>query len=432
MPATTEQVWEEGWKVDLPKKKEEEDLQPTARLRPHVRDDVAPEEPMKQYKDAADVVDRAVNRLKRKVKDEKSSKVKDSKIKKWPKLREDEDEDDVQALTHMKNNKFDNKVKKEQGARAEGMKPGKTKYQCDIDLNAFMDSSAAVDPILQKYLMSIQPWETLVEKLLAPTVDESILFWPFKRFTCADYTVMNNGRRRAGKTTLTKNMVRKTAPMYPRIYMFSKTKHNGSWNPWLPVNAIHDRYSDGSINEMIKEQRRMTARNIRAIEKWKETEEYGEGPDDLDIVPVLNPYTQIIMDDCIDQHMHYSQTIAEIGYYSRHDALSLWINTQFGHAVNTGLRGNTDLAIGFAQIQKNQRETFRDEYMGFAGKKSHFDTLYDGLTQDRHFVALHLANSSVENRFDILYHGTPDPKDTEPIKLCTRDFWDRLSDDGVH
>jgi hypothetical protein len=280
------------------------------------------------------------------------------------------------------------------------------------------------EELVNEYMAHIKEWKQLQDEIIEIEIDESILYWPYPRYKMADYVIIKNGKRRAGKTTLSKNIMRKTYGMFPEEYIFTRTKDSRQWDAWYPQNAQFPGYSDGVIWQLQNEQKEKVSRNIRAIEHWKEYED----PEAQQFVK--NPYVRLLMDDCIDNNMHYSETIASIGYYGRHDAFMVDINTQFGHAVNTGLRGNCDLAFGFAQVQKNQRDTFRDEYWGFAGTKGAFDKMYDSLTEDFHFVALHNAMINRCNKKEVVYHGQPDRDDTAPVMLGSQEFWDDLTFGG--
>ena len=342
----------------------------------------------------------------------------------WPRLRSDEDEDDIQAITHMKGNMKKDPTHKRLGNEMAVQKDTKRKAETASDAmgkrQRASTGSTYDEQLVQKYMSHIQDWELLKNDLIEIDVDESILYWPYPRYKMADYVIIKNGKRRSGKTTLSKNIMRKTFGMFPEEYIFTRTKDSRQWDAWYPQNAQFPGYSDGVIWELQNQQKDKVARNIRAIEHWKEYED----PDAQQFIK--NPYVRLLMDDCIDNNMHYSETIASIGYYGRHDAFMVDINTQFGHAVNTGLRGNCDLAFGFSQVQKNQRDTFREEYWGFAGTKGTFDYLYDTLTEDFHFVALHNAMINRKNKFEVAYHGSPDRHDTDPVMLGSQEFWDDL------
>lgn len=408
-----------GWKVKPnPKPKKTTTSTKRAREQPHIASD---DEEVEQYV-GADTPTAILMGT-------KAPKHSEPTKHKWKRLRKDEDEDDIQALTHMKGNMKKDRthiVMKDALGKQNDMKAkAATAKQGMGNMQRASTGSKFDAQIVEEYMSHIKEWEELKKTLVEIETDESIRFWPYPRFKMADYVIIKNGKRRAGKTTLTKNLFRGTYGMFPEEYLFSNTINTAQWREWYPKNAQFPGYSDGVIWELQTEQKEKVRRNIRAIDHWVEYE------DDSMQHFVKNPYIRLLMDDCIDNNMHYSETIASIGYYGRHDAFQLDINTQFGHAVNTGLRGNCDVAFGFGQVQRNQRETFRDEYWGFAGTKGVFDKMYDELTANMHFVALHNADIAKSNRFEVIYHGSPDRHDTDPIMLGSSEFWQDLDQDKV-
>lgn len=405
-----------GWEIKIPPKPEKsEGYNKRPKEQPQLADEYDSEEENYANVPSAQLVGT------------KAPKHSEKRTHKWKKLSKDEDEDDIQALTHMKGNmKKDpsHKRLRDQYEQQETTKQKGKKAKRELGDSQRASTGSRFDAeYVQKIMEHIKDWEQLKEEMVELETDETIRYWPYPRYKMADYVIIKNGKRRAGKTTLSKNIMRKTYGMYPEEYIFTRTKDTAQWNEWYPQNAQFPGYSDGVIWELQNQQKDKVKRNIRAIEHWREYED----PDAQQYI--RNPYVRLLMDDCIDNNMHYSETIASIGYYGRHDAFMVDINTQFGHAVNTGLRGNCDLAFGFQQVQKNQRDTFRDEYWGFAGTKGTFDTLFDQLTEDMHFVALHNAMAAKTNKMDIVYHGSPDPKDCDPVMLGSQEFWDDLQYD---
>lgn len=135
-----------------------------------------------------------------------------------------------------------------------------------------------------------------------------------------------------------------------------------------------------------------------------------------------NPYIHTVFDDCTaDPHLHNSPTLNELAMYGRHYRNSPFINSQHGHALHPAFRANADVAMTYKQVQKNNRETIRDEWLHGFKRAGIFDTWLDTNTQERHFIAIHGAD--IVNPWEkTIYKGTCDP-DVESGKLGCEQYW---------
>jgi hypothetical protein len=93
-----------------------------------------------------------------------------------------------------------------------------------------------------------------------------------------------------------------------------------------------------------------------------------------------------------------------------------------------GFRANADVAVTFEQMQKNQKETVREEWFNFFSKKGIFDTWLGTHTKDRNFVAYHAAAISLPLE-DRLFKGQGDPE-APRVKLGCPEFWAMYSNNN--
>lgn len=80
-------------------------------------------------------------------------------------------------------------------------------------------------------------------------------------------------------------------------------------------------------------------------------------------------------------------------------------------------------------MQKNQKETVREEWFNFFSKKSEFDAWLSIHTKDRNFVAYHAAAISLPIELR-LFKGQGDPS-AKPLKLGSKEFWKMYSKDSA-
>lgn len=244
------------------------------------------------------------------------------------------------------------------------------------------------------------------------------------------------GKRRTGKTTLWKNIIPKIAPMYPFVYFFCGTVFNSAFKKYAPKDALIKGYSEALVNKILEAQEQKIEANLRLYERFSQYED----EELLKMIP--NPYVHIMFDDtAADVRTHDSTALKEIAMYGRHYRASNWISTQHGHALHpgklfiyllfrsihiniiiSGFRNNADVAISYKQVQKNQRETLRDEWLNSFQQFGVFNEWLDYNTQDRNFIAVHAADI-VSPWQETIYKGVCDPK-VEPLKLGCAKYWE--------
>ena len=198
--------------------------------------------------------------------------------------------------------------------------------------------------------------------------------------------------------------------------MFAQTNFNGAFTDYVPSEVVFKGFNEGVISKIMEEQARKITINRRLFDKYSEFE------DEEALYQIPNPYIHILFDDTVaDRQVHDSDVLNELAYYGRHFRLSTWVNTQHGHALNPGFRANADVAVSFEQIQKNQRDTVREEFLNFFTRKRDFDTFFDDHTEKRKFLAIHTADMELP-WYQRIYGGISDPA-VKPLKLGCAQFW---------
>jgi hypothetical protein len=211
--------------------------------------------------------------------------------------------------------------------------------------------------------------------------------------------------------------------MYPFVYVFAGTKFNSAFKAYVPDKVVFKGFREGVVTEIMAKQEEKIELNLRLFDRFNEYED----PEALQMLP--NPYIHCVFDDCVaDKQCHQAEILDELAFYGRHYRCSTWINTQHGHALNPGFRNNADVAVTFEQMQKNQKETVREEWFNFFSKKSEFDAWLGMHTKDRNFVAYHAAAISLPIELR-LFKGQGDPS-AKPLKLGSKEFWKMYSKDS--
>lgn len=340
----------------------------------------------------------------------------------YGKRKKGDDSDDIQNITGLKRPRsggvnyrptaevdmLDGKANKQGSGNKQGENKGRQTSQADRMSDVGLETYSNVKPFVE-----------LLEKLAEEECDPENHIFPTMKPKCADYLWSAQGARGAGKTSTWKGVFPRFSYFYPYVYCHAQTKFANQFGEYMPNNAIFKGFSEAVHWKLLQIQEQKCAINLRLYDYWSEHED----PYSLYMIP--NPYIYMLWDDTVaGRNIHDSPVLDEIAYYGRHYRMAGWINTQHGHALNPGFRANTDVPIGFRQGQKNQRETFREEYFGWLPKKADFDALYDKFTQKRAFIAFDRRN--MEDSFtECVYSGIPDPS-VKPIRVGCYQYWDEM------
>lgn len=277
-----------------------------------------------------------------------------------------------------------------------------------------------------------------------------------------------------------------TSSILQFVYVFCGTNFNSAFKDYVPEQVVFKGFREGVVQKLLEMQEEKIQTNLRLFDRFSEYED----PEALQNIP--NPYIHCVFDDTVaDPRCHSADCLNEIAMYGRHYRCCTWINTQHGihshslflshssrlycqyalasmcifcrsvrhssalfwsakqsqhislfplstcliffvlhsgHALNPGFRANADVAVTFEQMQKNQKETVREEWFNFFSKKGIFDSWLGMHTKDRNFVAYHAAAISLPLE-DRLFKGQGDPE-APRVKLGCPEYWAMYSNNS--
>lgn len=279
-------------------------------------------------------------------------------------LRPDQDDDDIQDYPDPSSVKKKPKELPAHVAARQGHVPpgqeaerdGKGEKADGEQAGQKNDLQESLDPKkrreLDMYLQQFKPkpFDLLLDDIsqFEPTKNPTeFKIFPGDRLKCADYLYVVQGKRRTGKTTLWRTVIPRIASMFPYVYIFAQTRFNNAFGDYVPEQAVFKGYNDGVINAILDMQETKIKTNQRLFERYSEHEDEGA----LELIP--NPFIHCLFDDTVaDIQVHNSERLSELAYYGRHFKVSVWINTQHGHALSPGFRANADIAVTFQQACK--------------------------------------------------------------------------------
>lgn len=167
------------------------------------------------------------------------------------------------------------------------------------------------------------------------------------------------GERRSGKSTeaMKWNLVRRR--LYPIVYCFSKTAHNGYWQQVLPNDKIAGALSDDDLEVVLADILHTQVKRMVAWKQWARKRVRG------------NPIVKIIFEDYVtDKSLKHSKALQEMCYNGRHYGISCDILAQDHCGMTGGQRDNMDRWIIYrpdsARIRNMLRETFTNAVLHVA------------------------------------------------------------------
>lgn len=172
-----------------------------------------------------------------------------------------------------------------------------------------------------------------------------------------DRTVMVLGRRRTGKTTYTTEMLLRHRRLYPRIFVWTKTKRNNYWQQYVPVHKISQGLDDDELGELQQ-------MNSELYEQWKLVK-FNTGK------VQGNPLTMHVYEDCVAEGiLRKTKHVQRMMMNGRHDGTPCYILAQDHCGLTPGERDNIDEWVLFrpdsTRVLNMIRESFGNEVLEVA------------------------------------------------------------------
>lgn len=242
-------------------------------------------------------------------------------------------------------------------------------------------------------------------------------------------TIISFGKRRSGKSWITRHCLSLLRDRYPFGLVMSGTAHNGFWQHHVPDTYIYDHYDPRVLAKLLGRQMRL----VLAIEKHKELAE------------LINPEVFVILDDIIhDKAIRYDPVLTSFFTFGRHFKITIFICSQYAKGINPTLRGNCDLVFMYKQRQDMQQKSLFEDFAELM-KRDAFDELMKKATRVPHTcVVMHSEGRYESGSFakqgdddehsslikDVYFQcKAEDPGD---FQVGCREFWmkDRFSSSG--
>ncbi len=187
------------------------------------------------------------------------------------------------------------------------------------------------------------------------------------------------GKRRTGKSFLVRWLLYLKRHRFRHGLVITKTKHNGYWQNYFPMNVVHGDYDPKIIENFLIYQLKLQEYNKHHPEK------------------PLNTKAVIILDDIIaDHYIRYCDALATLCYNGRHFDVMVIVCSQYVYGLPPGVRGNSDFVFTFTQGQKRQRKALTEDYGDKIYDEKFFLKMLDLNTQERNALVINLSDPNCD------------------------------------
>lgn len=187
------------------------------------------------------------------------------------------------------------------------------------------------------------------------------------------------GKRRTGKSFLIRHLLYLKRHRFRHGLVITKTKHNGYWQNYFPMNVVHGDYDPRIIENFLIYQLKLQKYNRDHPDK------------------AVNTKAVIILDDIIaDHYIKYCDALATLCYNGRHFDVCVIVASQYVKGLPPGVRGNCDVVFAFTQGQERQRQAMAEDYGDKIYDDDFFFEMLDANTQDRHTLVINLSDPNCD------------------------------------
>lgn len=164
-----------------------------------------------------------------------------------------------------------------------------------------------------------------------------------------DETVMFLGQRRSGKSTMAAELALKNRRLYPIVFVFTGTKHNGFWQQIVPDDKVIEGLDESLLEQMLNVMKERTM----LYKQQKAEDGSAKG----------NPYVLLINEDLLTSgELRKSKAVRIATFNGRHYYLCSWTLVQDFIGMDRAERKSLDRFIIFRAYDPGTRALIRDTW----------------------------------------------------------------------
>lgn len=232
-----------------------------------------------------------------------------------------------------------------------------------------------------------------------------------------DGTIVNFGKRRTGKSVMTRHQCSMLQDVFPRGIVISVTEElNGWYREFIPERFIHNEMNDKLIHDLLEFQK----------EVIKDPDYAEMKAEDEDFSRVFIIFDDVISDE---NQIRYSKPLQKIFIAGRHfDCLSIF-NTQYPKAIPPSMRDNVDYFFLFKSMSGPTKE-FLWKLAGDTLPKNLFYALWDKYSQDHNVLVFDNTDSQEEALHKKFFYAKADIN-LPPFRMGDDAFWEEEQGDEI-
>jgi hypothetical protein len=167
------------------------------------------------------------------------------------------------------------------------------------------------------------------------------LFWFDIHEIPNDATILLIGRRRTGKSFLTRWILYNKRKVFPFGLVMTQTKYNKFWSTYIHKHSVWGDYSSSTLGRLIKRQAALVNENVWGVD----------------------PRVFVVLDDlAADSQLRSDYMLRSFFYYGRHLKAFVVVTAQWFKALSPGCRENADYIFLFGMTNVNELEAIYEEY----------------------------------------------------------------------
>jgi hypothetical protein len=220
------------------------------------------------------------------------------------------------------------------------------------------------------------------------------------------------GRRDTGKSYLVKDLLYYHQDIPIGTVISGTEMGNGFYSKHVPKLFIHNEYSSGIIENILKRQKTVLKQVKKEIETYKRSN--------------IDPRTFTILDDCLYDGSWTKDKVMRLLFMNgRHWKVMLVITMQYPLGIPPNLRTNIDYVFLLREPYIANRKRIYENYAGMFPTFESFCQVMDQCTEN--YECLVIDNNTKSNKLhDQIFWYKAEPH--SDFKLGSKEFWDLSKD----
>lgn len=211
-----------------------------------------------------------------------------------------------------------------------------------------------------------------------------------------DATILLIGRRRTGKSFLTRWILYNKRKVFPFGLVMTQTKYNKFWSTYIHKNSVWGDYSANTLGRLIQRQAVLVNNNTWGVD----------------------PRIFVVLDDlAADSQLRYDYMLRSFFYYGRHLKAFVIVTAQWFKSLAPGCRENADYIFLFGMTNINELDAIYEEYGAGVPKDIFIQLVRRYATESSCFVVNPHGRTPFERFFQ--YRA----QDPGPFRMGCEEMW---------